>query len=110
MKKITMGDVGKGFRRAARRTPDRVRIAILGLIFAITALVPALGLALAAGAGTSALTAQIWRIPSEHGAAVAVFLTVFALTFRFIMPLLKMAWAKFEEWDQEISMTKHVKE
>ena len=103
-------DTRRGFRRTARRTPDKWRFALVALIFGITTLIPAIGLSVAAGGGAASLTAYLWGLAPDHPAIAVVFTLVIAFAFLLIMPLLKMAWAKLAGWDNEVRLTKSMED
>lgn len=96
----------RGFRRTARRTPDRIRAIMIFLAWSAVAGIPALALAVAAGTGGASVVSKIWSVPTDHAAAASVFLVIFALTLMLISPLIKMAWGKFQDWDHAISISK----
>lgn len=99
-------DTAKGFRRTARRTPDRLRAVLVFLAWSVTAGVPALFLASAAGIAAATIVARTFRIYIEHDAAVASGFLIFVFSMILLSPLLKAAWGKLQEWDYEIKMTK----
>ncbi len=105
-----MGDTRKGFRRKAKASPHWLRIAIISLIFAATALVPAFGLAIVSGSGVAAFVSQFWDLAPDHPVVAVVLLLTITFAILLLMPLIKAAWRKLHAWDQEISMTKTVED
>ena len=98
------------FGRIARRTPDRVRFALVVLAFGVTTGLPAIALAGVAGAGAGEMVSRIWSVPHDHAAAAAAALVVMSFALVLIMPLIKAAWSKMQSWDREISMTKYMED
>ena len=103
-------NTARGFRRTARRTPDRIRAILIFAAWSIVAGIPALFLASAAGIAAAVMVARVFRIYIEHDAAVAAGFTIFVFSMILLSPLIKMAWGKLQEWDYEIKMTKRVED
>ena len=103
-------DTRRGFRRTARRTPDKYRFALVALVFAVTTLTPAIGLSVAAGGGAASLVAYLWGLAPDHPAIAVVFTAVIALTLRLLGPLLGASWGKLSGWDHEVRLTKNVED
>lgn len=103
-------DAKKGFVKTAKRTPDKARIAIIALVWAVIAGVPAVGIAVAAAGGALTVAARLCGIPGDHNVVIVVFLCTFILALRLIMPLLRTAWAKLAGWEHNISISKNMGE
>ena len=100
-------DTRKGFRRTAKRTPDKYRRALLVSICIVTTILPVIGLAVAAGGGAGAAAAYFWGLDPEHPAVAVVIALTIAFTVMLLMPLIKGSWRKMDGWDQGIVLNKH---
>ena len=106
MKRITIEDARRGFRRTARRTPDRLRSVLVFLAWTMTAGLPALGLSVAGASVTAAAAAGMTGVALDHYAIAVLWVMAFALTILLLSPLLKAAWNKIYGWEYEIRLTK----